>query len=440
MGPTYLCKGIMIVGLILLWFALFFNSAIAMVLATSLLIMILWRLFSFQQTMKQVLDGIECHRDVPANFVRAGSSFEVRLSILVSVPGGFHARIREKVSPGMVVQKGDLDYYINGEKTELAKLSYSAAPMVHGTLSFPGITVRLTDRFFSDEINLLNDRFIGPVLTVYPYGNYDLALGLDEYGEQELERIRLISGGELSGFREYVPGDDMKHIDWKMTAKYDKPVVRVYTGISGTNPLFILDLPEQLENTIPANFHPMVRAVSGSIEESWKKNRKSSLVLISGPNIIKTPEQGESIGQSLSILNASAYPVKRSQTYYRFQTKGSLRARNGEILRIMRGTHEGPDAYEYLTKIGSIVSSSLKDPSGDPAFHGEISRILRMWPHETVIIFTLGSGDMSHIRYLIEQVHHDHGTVQLHVPADPGVPGFMRMCVQSGADSVKVFS
>jgi len=440
MGPTYLIKGIIIVGVILLWFAFFFNSAIAMVSALALLLVVLWRLFSFQQNMKQVLAGIVCHREVPVQFVRVGSLVGVRLSIRISVPGGFEAALREHVCPGIVVQNGDLDYYIKGEGTAQVELAYSVVPMVHGTFSFPGISVRFTDRFFSDEIDLQKDPFNGPVLKVYPYGNYELGLESHEYGEQEIERIRSISGVELSGFRVYVPGDDMKHIDWKMTAKYDKPVVREYTGLGGTTPLIILDLPEKVENAIPIHFHAMVSAVSGAAEESWKKNRKSSLVLISGPNIIKTPEPGGGIEQSLALLNTMAHPVKRPQTYYRFQTKGVLRVMKGEIDKAMGMTRDNNDIQVYLGKIGSIVSISQKDLSGVPLFHGEISRILRMWPHKRVVIFSLCSGDMSHIPYLIDLVHNEHGTVQLHVPADSGVQAMMRMYLQSGVDTVKVFS
>lgn len=440
MGPTYLSKGMIIVGLILVWFALFFNSAIAMVSALAILLVLQWRLFSFQHNTKQVLAGMVCHREVPVTFVRVGSVVEVRLSILISVPGGFRTTLRENVCPGMVVQKGDLDYCITGERTEQVERAYRVVPMVHGTLSFPGISIHLADRFFSDEIDLRNDRFNGPALKVYPYGNYELGTESHEYGEQEIERIRAISGVELSGFRGYVPGDEMKNIDWKMTAKYDKPIIREYTGLGGSAPLIILDLPEQVENDIPVHFNSMVRAVSGAVTESWKLNRKSSLVLISGPNIIKTPEQGGGVEQSLALLNAMAYPVKRPLTYYRFQTKGALRAMNGEISRAMGITRENKDTQVYLGKICSIISVSQKDPSGVPLFHGEISRILRMWPHERVVIFSLCSGDMSHIWYVIELVHREHGTVQLHVPADSGVQTMMRMNLRSGVDSVRVFS
>jgi uncharacterized protein (DUF58 family) len=439
MVPTHLSKGIMIVGLILVWFALFFNSTIAMISAIAILLVILWRLSSFQQNTKQVLAGIVCHRDVQANFIRVGSSVEVRLSIRISLPGCFLGVVREKVSHGMVIQKGNLEFSITGEKTEQFELVYTAAPMVHGILSFPGLVIRVTDRFFSDEIQLLNDHFNGPELKVFPSGNYEISLESYEYGEQEIERIRARSGVELSGFRHYVPGDDMKHIDWKMTAKHGKPVVRQYTGLGGTNPLIILDLPEQVENAMPVHFHTMVRAVSGAIEESWKKYRKSSFVLISGPNIIDSSRPGDGVEPSLAILNASAYPLKRARTYYRFLTNGALRAISSEISRV-RVTNSNLNAQEFLENIGSVITSFQKDPVAVPAFHGEISQLLKMWPHDTVIIFTLCSGDMSHIGYLIEQVHYDNGTVHLHVPANTGVPGFMRNCIHYGADMVKVFS
>jgi len=440
MGPTYLCKGIIIVGLILVWFAFFFNSPVAMVSAVAILLLIQWKLLSFQQKTNQFLSGIECHREIPAKYVRVGSSVSVRMSILVSVPGCLQAVLREIVSPGVIIQKGDVEYHVTGKKTEQIEIVYIAVPMVHGTLSFSGLSIRLTDAFFSDDIDLLNDRFSGPVLNVYPTGGYEIGLQSNEYGEQEIERIRAISGQQLHGFRKYMTGDDPKYIDWKMTAKYNDPIIRQYSGLGGTNPLIILDLPERVESGTPASFHTMVRAVSGVIDESWKKYRKTSLVLISGPNVIKTPETGDRVEQSQIVLNTSAYPVTRLQTYYRFQTSGALRKLTREISGSPGVSKEDKEINEYLKNIGSVVSSFQKDPHSVPVFPAEISRLFRIWPHETVIIFSMYSGDMSHIRFLIEQVHQDHGTVQLHVPDNTGDPGFRRTCMNSGADTVKVFS
>jgi len=440
MLPTHLSKGIIILAIILVWFGIFFNSSIAMISAIALLLVIQWRLFSFHQNTKKVLSSIICHREVPLKFVRVGSLVEVELSLRISVPAGLHVVLQEKISPGVVVQKGNLEYYISGVRNEPVRITYIVTPLVHGSLAFPGLSIRLADQYFSDEISLLNDLFNGPILKVYPFSNYRLNLDSYESGEQEIERIRAISGMELSGFRECAPGDEMKHIDWKMTAKFDKTIVRQYKSLGDSNPLVILDLPEQIEYSMPVHFNTMVQAVSGTLEESWKKYRKTSLVLISGPNIIKMPEIESGIEQSLSILNTYAIPLKRPQNYYRFQTKGTIHSINKEISRIMGLTKEHQDIHNFLKCLYSAISAFQKDPQSVPTFQEEVSQVLRMWPHETVIIFTLFSGDMSHIRYLIEQVHYDHGTVQLHVPEKSGVPGFIKMCMQSGSDSVKVFS
>jgi len=49
-------------------------------------------------------------------------------------------------------------------------------------------------------------------------------------------------GIEFAGIREYVPGDDIRSIDWKVTARYNRPFIREYTEERDQTFCFMADI------------------------------------------------------------------------------------------------------------------------------------------------------------------------------------------------------
>lgn len=68
-----------------------------------------------------------------------------------------------------------------------------------------------------------------------------IARRLDGIGPGRHRSIRLGDGIELSDIREYVPGDDVRSIDWNVTARTGTPHVRVYEADRETSALVIVD-------------------------------------------------------------------------------------------------------------------------------------------------------------------------------------------------------
>src|ERR1700755_2165479 len=50
------------------------------------------------------------------------------------------------------------------------------------------------------------------------------------------------SGTELAGIRPYFPGDDVRHIDWNVTARMQEPHVRVHVGERALTSWLVLDV------------------------------------------------------------------------------------------------------------------------------------------------------------------------------------------------------
>lgn len=49
-------------------------------------------------------------------------------------------------------------------------------------------------------------------------------------------------GIEFEEFREYVPGDDVRQIDWNVTARFDKPFIKIYREEREQTIFFLIDL------------------------------------------------------------------------------------------------------------------------------------------------------------------------------------------------------
>ncbi len=94
--------------------------------------------------------------------------------------------------------------------------------VMHGTMYFSGLTLTVNDLFFEDSIDLLSDRFSGPSLVVQPAGMFAPLSKCATIETREIEKMGVLSGLGIRALREYYAGDDLRRIDWKISAKHDK--------------------------------------------------------------------------------------------------------------------------------------------------------------------------------------------------------------------------
>ena len=439
MELTHLSRGILISVAILMVYSFFFDSAIALIIAGSLLFTVLWRLYFFNKTMHEIISGIRCLRSASTTILRQGIPVDMNLKISYALPEYFHLVFTEQLPVGIELVAGNLDLQGTVSRDHTIRISYSVIPLISGSHVFPGLSTSISDPFFSDQIFLGSQDFSGPTLAVYPIGNFENTLRLRELGEQDLEQIRVVSGSGLRGYREFIPGDDVRNIDWKLTAKHDKPIVREYMGAVGITPLIIADLPEFYEDSVPPDFSKMIQAVASAADRSFQTYRNVSLLLISGPNLVKAQDRISDLKSALQILHSHANPVRRLHSMYRYRTTGTMRIVLTKISYDMQTAGEMEEGRIFLSRIARIISSYSKAPPSH-VFQGEISRSLAADQYEDAYIFSLFSGDASHISILIEQLHQRHISAHLMVPGNNANAPGVRNSLQSGADTVTVFS
>lgn len=68
-------------------------------------------------------------------------------------------------------------------------------------------------------------------------------------------RTRLPAGGtELTGHRDYAPGDDYRHVDWNLCARHDELVVKQFQGEADCPVTILLDASRSMSLGRPAKF------------------------------------------------------------------------------------------------------------------------------------------------------------------------------------------
>jgi uncharacterized protein (DUF58 family) len=122
--------------------------------------------------------------------------------------------------------------------------TYWVMPPARGDYTFTGFTARVVG-----PLGLVRRQWRVPHPTgVQVYPNYRLPARMELLGRRShLLRTGLHSlrrrdqGRTFESLRDYVQGDDTRHIDWKATARRNKPIVREYEVERHQNILLMLD-------------------------------------------------------------------------------------------------------------------------------------------------------------------------------------------------------
>jgi hypothetical protein len=318
--------------------------------------------------------------------------------LMASMIRGRSVRVRDLLAPGTGSDPEKPEAIAGADGS--ASLRYTLFPVIPGTTGFPGILLTVSDRFFSAGLAMRSGPFAGPELEVYPHAIFERSLGGKELGDREKDQVSIYRGYGVRSIREYVQGDDLRSIDWKMTAKHNRMFVREYTAVENFPPLLILDLPDR---SFPVPEKTLVRLVSSVTGEATTVHREHgsvSLFLISGVNIIDIILDEKDLQRIMTVLRTVAHPAFRLHHAYRWKNRAALRS----CIR----RHEQPDPEKgnpedrFSESIARVWKRSLASPY-TPVFSTRVGRLLGSLTTKKIILYSLFDGDLSHIRELAHQ-------------------------------------
>lgn len=136
-------------------------------------------------------------------------------------------RVRDDYPEQLESEVSEFDFKLKGNSR--ASLNYSVLPRTRGLYHFDKINARFLSRLglFWREVKVDADRDVKVYSDLVALKELSVKLSKSsELGELRMRRRG--HGTDFASLREYVSGDDVRNVDWKATARRERPVVRVY--------------------------------------------------------------------------------------------------------------------------------------------------------------------------------------------------------------------
>lgn len=178
---------------------------------------------------RKLPDGFTIIRDFDKRFA-IGDRTEVRLYIENATASKFHIKIKDEYPPEMLLREDrEAEFTIEAQTT--AEFFYEVTPPRRGKYKFGRTAVR-----YLSKLGLVwcqTDLGEPQAVKVYPNmrraREMELkALGANSFLAIQRKAVRRGEGREFESMRDYVRGDELRHISWTATARRSKLTTRQY--------------------------------------------------------------------------------------------------------------------------------------------------------------------------------------------------------------------
>jgi Uncharacterized conserved protein (some members contain a von Willebrand factor type A (vWA) domain) len=404
----------------------------ALVILLSLAVFLFFRAVLFYHTITLVSGSVACERSVGKTIIRQGTPIPVRTAWSCTIPEECTVTFEDLIPAGAAIQNGTASANISGPgENATVSGSYSISPVVSGDIMFMGVRAIIRDHYFTSAIEFRLESFRRPALHIEPVAIFEHDEGSGRYGETETEKASPIHGYGIRSFRHYIEGDDPRTIDWKMTAKHGKIFVREYSGLAGEPPLLVVDLPDASSEYSTRSYDLMIGGMNDALRAAVRENRGCSLLIISGPNLLKFVPFEKSTVKARKTID-TLRGRRRLLSWYRTLDPGHIRVflRNREN----PGSH---DQKSFSSGLAQIYQHFL--PAAPRSrFEIQFKGVLNERKITGIYLFSLFNGDLSHIRSVILQGRSINARVILQVPSESAGPGMFEKISRLGASDVKV--
>jgi uncharacterized protein (DUF58 family) len=352
----------------------------------------------FDASLREIVASVDIERSLSRNPVRKGTPLQVTAIVTGRGSSRMQVQVADLLPPHTILVDGVTTVTINPDPSiQIRQLSYQIVPDIHGTQPFSGVSVAVRNLFFEDTVQLTRERDREPVLLVQPSGFFEPPVS-ELSGALDSKKLSLRKGTDIHSLREYIPGDDIRHIDWKISAKFGKLFVKRYTGEMSFPPLIILDLPWGSAPWPAKEFDRMISDVTGMVKHTLQTYQYVSVLLISGPNILHLIREERNLSRCISELQEWMHPAERLGHFYHMKDRSDLRF---SVRKCENALLQTPDPgmqafYETLRDRYLTVLQYQRNP----AFSGQVARTLSQIAITEAYLFSLGCGDSSHIRHL----------------------------------------
>ncbi|MDD1657687.1 MAG: DUF58 domain-containing protein [Methanomicrobiales archaeon] len=437
MLPTRCVQAVLSLALALSALAFVLGGRALLAGATVLLLFPVWRGILFQQRFAGLLSSVSVMRSPATTLARQGSEIAVTTRVEWDAPLPFSCRVEDLVPPGAVVDAGETARDVPAGTEGSVTLRYRIRVLTHGEIPFGGIRLSARDPFFRNGITLSKASFTRPDLHIHPGGTFEGEGGGAGFGEKETDQYHGISALTTRSFRQYRPGDSLKAVDWKLSAKYSKLYVREYAGLLGEPPVLVIDLPDRSTAFDTPGFEQLLGSLQAAVEKAVRFYRASSLLIISGPNLVEfLPIRRDlyrwfSVQQQLIPADRRVHAFRaRGDREIAARLKG-FRALSADDLPVV----PSGDAAAFAERLQQI-QVAFAGGQAQMVFERQMRRILSDLRISDLYLFSLFAGDTSHIRRIAE-IGRTYGMrVHAVVPTGSRTPFLQYTLRRSGVDEI----
>lgn len=404
MNLSRFSQGIVALAIVLALFAFFFDTLPAAIACSALVILLAARAFIFIAAFSSTAYSLTIHRSLSALLIRQGFPVTVETEVRVTIPPGFSAEISDLPPRGTVLSSGTSTAQV--ENSASCRLSFTLVPQTIGEHAFEGVRLSLSDPFFSSELVCRIPDMTAPSIVILPSSEYTLP-EKDSYGNKETSMARALASPDLKSFREYLPGDDLRKIDWKISAKYDTLFIREHIRQAEYGPLLIIDLPDATLPFNPVAFNCLKEEVVSAIATEMSSRIEFSALIICGPNMVSFNPIEPDTGRLIAMIHKFT-PLPQIHYMYRYSSTASLKRRFSPVTGSVN---------PFSRTLGRISAAFLvnRPPS---AFESQVARVFHSIPGSTVHLFTIAAHDASHIRVISELAAINALSLQIHIPKE----------------------
>ncbi|GEM_PF-2042368 len=435
MRLTVLGQAICILVTFILLFSIFYSTVFAIAVAFLILLFLFLEGIWFINSENSIKKIISIERIASPLIIRQGGKVDVIIRGNFANNSPYKLTIKDNPPHGSILENGSFSNVISSRNS--GEWSYCISINSIGNVRFEGLELIFEGIFFKDSIVLKDKNFRIPVLHIEPTGILIPARSSGLSGEREWHGKGFLKGSDIRGFRDYNPSDDYRHIDWKLTAKYNKLMIKLYSGLSGTPPYIILDIPSDIYENALNDYHILVRGVVGAIANAEREWKAWSMLIISGTNLINFLPLEKNRKKILEIISALK-PLRRQNNDYRLLDSVRIKRYQYNTEENLRISINPADLifYENLSKYFIISRENTRITQ----FESQMQRIFDLQKSSGVYLFSDFKGDISHIEKIITEAK-KRGIV-VHGRAPPGVknPGILRVLASYRIDSFEVIS
>ncbi|HJL17484.1 MAG TPA: DUF58 domain-containing protein [Sandaracinaceae bacterium LLY-WYZ-13_1] len=264
-------------------------------------------------------DAPVVERDVDRRLV-VGVENRIGLRLHNPHPRPLKVTIRDDLPEGWEAEPAELTVELPAHARR--EVSYMVVPPKRGRFSLGRLHLKLEGRarlgarivsLDATEEARVFPNVLGP-------RRYELAARLGDLTSQGFRRVRQSGGGgEFEQLREYVAGDPYRDLDWKSTAKRQRPVTRVYEQERSQIVLLAIDAGRMMATRID-RITKLDHAINAALLLAWVALRKGDRVglIVFGDHVHQFVPPGTGPGQYRKVLDA-LYAIEAEETFVDFR-------------------------------------------------------------------------------------------------------------------------